>query len=282
MEYMDGGSLDTVLKKIGRIPEEILGRIGTAVLKGLCYLRQKHQIIHRDVKPSNILVNSRGEIKLCDFGVSGLLIDSMANSFVGTRSYMSPERIQGNSYSVNSDAWSLGLSMVEMALGRFPIPPLSQRELGEIFPNYNPVLDTTVYGPTGSPLRTGEAVPSMIHLQSKNTQRDYSIPDASSSSDTVQTPRSMPIFAMLDYIVMQPPPSVPLGVFSPEFKDFVDQCLKKEPNERPDLIVLLNHLFLKKNAEEDINFGEWVCEVMSLNKPASPPEQSEVVDTSLH
>jgi len=42
-----------------------------------------------DVKPSNILVSSRGEIKLCDFGVSGQLIDSMANSFVGTRSYMS-------------------------------------------------------------------------------------------------------------------------------------------------------------------------------------------------
>lgn len=45
--------------------------------------------MHRDVKPSNILVNSAGEIKICDFGVSGQLIDSMANSFVGTRSYMS-------------------------------------------------------------------------------------------------------------------------------------------------------------------------------------------------
>jgi len=46
-------------------------------------------MIGTDVKPSNILVSSRGEIKLCDFGVSGQLIDSMANSFVGTRSYMS-------------------------------------------------------------------------------------------------------------------------------------------------------------------------------------------------
>lgn len=61
----------------------------TQVLKGLSYLRDKHAIMHRDVKPSNILVNSAGEIKICDFGVSGQLIDSMANSFVGTRSYMS-------------------------------------------------------------------------------------------------------------------------------------------------------------------------------------------------
>uniref|UniRef100_A0A9L0K5C6 Dual specificity mitogen-activated protein kinase kinase 2 n=1 Tax=Equus asinus TaxID=9793 RepID=A0A9L0K5C6_EQUAS len=89
MEHMDGGSLDQVLKEAKRIPEEILGKVSIAVLRGLAYLREKHQIMHRDVKPSNILVNSRGEIKLCDFGVSGQLIDSMANSFVGTRSYMS-------------------------------------------------------------------------------------------------------------------------------------------------------------------------------------------------
>ena len=56
----------------------------------LChYETDKLHVIAADVKPSNILVNSRGEIKLCDFGVSGQLIDSMANSFVGTRSYMS-------------------------------------------------------------------------------------------------------------------------------------------------------------------------------------------------
>lgn len=88
MEYMDGGSLDLILKRAGRIPEPILGKITAAVLKGLSYLRDKHAIMHRDVKPSNILVNSSGEIKICDFGVSGQLIDSMANSFVGTRSYM--------------------------------------------------------------------------------------------------------------------------------------------------------------------------------------------------
>ena len=93
MEYMDAGSLDLILKKASRIPENILAKITLAVLKGLSYLRDKHAIMHRDVKPSNILINSNGEIKICDFGVSGQLIDSMANSFVGTRSYMSVSKM---------------------------------------------------------------------------------------------------------------------------------------------------------------------------------------------
>lgn len=62
-----------------------------ANLAGKCFFSfLKHSdTFVTDVKPSNMLVNSRGEIKICDFGVSGQLIDSMANSFVGTRSYMS-------------------------------------------------------------------------------------------------------------------------------------------------------------------------------------------------
>ena len=79
------------------------------------------------------MVNSAGEIKICDFGVSGQLIDSMANSFVGTRSYMSPERLQGSQYSVASDLWSLGLSLLEMSLGVYPIPPPDPNHLAHIF-----------------------------------------------------------------------------------------------------------------------------------------------------
>ena len=135
MEYMDGGSLDLILKKVNRIPENILGKITESVLMGLKYLRESHQIMHRDVKPSNILINSNGDIKLCDFGVSGQLIDSMANTFIGTRSYMSPERLEGNCYTVQSDIWSLGLSLVEMAIGRYPIPVPSEQEIVGLFQN---------------------------------------------------------------------------------------------------------------------------------------------------
>lgn len=80
--------------------------------------------IFRDVKPSNILMRRNGEIKLCDFGASGKLIDSVAHSFVGSRSYMAPERISGQSYNTSSDVWSLGLTLIELATGRYPIPAI--------------------------------------------------------------------------------------------------------------------------------------------------------------
>ncbi|XP_007606082.4 dual specificity mitogen-activated protein kinase kinase 1 [Cricetulus griseus] len=107
MEHMDGGSLDQVLKKAGRIPEQILGKVSIAVIKGLTYLREKHKIMHRDVKPSNLLVNSRGEIRLCDFGVSGQLIDSMANSFVAQDHTCRPRDSRGltTPCSRTSGAW---------------------------------------------------------------------------------------------------------------------------------------------------------------------------------
>lgn len=76
--------------------------------------------MHRDIKPSNVLVNSKGAIRLCDFGVSGELVNSVANTFVGTSTYMAPERIQGAKYSIKSDVWSLGLTIMELAIGRFP------------------------------------------------------------------------------------------------------------------------------------------------------------------
>lgn len=230
MEYMDAGSLDLILKKAGRIPETILGKITFAVLKGLSYLRDKHAIMHRDVKPSNILINSSGEIKICDFGVSGQLIDSMANSFVGTRSYMSPERLQGTHYSVQSDIWSLGLSLVEMAIGMYPIPPPDAITLAQIF---DPKSDDD------SPVHTNCA-------------------------------RPMAIFELLDYIVNEPPPKLPAGIFSDEFKDFVDRCLKKNPEERADLKTLMNHDWIKKAETENEDIAGWVCKTMDLRPPETP------------
>jgi mitogen-activated protein kinase kinase len=91
MEYCEAGSLDYLMRRIarrqGRTGEKVLARICESMLKGLDYLHAR-KIIHRDIKPSNVLVTRRGEVKLCDFGVSGELVNSMAGTFTGTSFYM--------------------------------------------------------------------------------------------------------------------------------------------------------------------------------------------------
>ena len=123
MEYMGGKSLEAVYKNLltrgGRLSEKVLGKVAESVLRGLSYLHEK-KIIHRDIKPQNILLNEQGEVKLCDFGVSGEAVNSLATTFTGTSFYMAPERIQGQPYSVTCDVWSLGLTILEVAQGHFP------------------------------------------------------------------------------------------------------------------------------------------------------------------
>ncbi|KAK4415719.1 Mitogen-activated protein kinase kinase [Sesamum alatum] len=122
LEYMDGGSLADLLKKVNMIPEPYLAAICKQVLKGLWYLHHEKHIIHRDLKPSNLLINHRGEVKITDFGVSRILASTSdaANSFVGTYKYMSPERISADKYGYRSDIWSLGVVLLECAIGEFP------------------------------------------------------------------------------------------------------------------------------------------------------------------
>ncbi|KAG6586494.1 mitogen-activated protein kinase kinase 1-like [Cucurbita pepo subsp. pepo] len=125
LEYMDGGSLADLLKKVGTILEPYLAAICYQVLKGLIYLHHEEHVIHRDLKPSNLLINHRGEVKITDFGVSAILASTsdLAHSFVGTYTFMSPERISGGKYDNKSDIWSLGLVLLECATGQFPYTP---------------------------------------------------------------------------------------------------------------------------------------------------------------
>ncbi|KAL1505988.1 hypothetical protein ABEB36_005429 [Hypothenemus hampei] len=125
MELMDT-CFDKLLKRLKKsVPEEVLGKVCVATIEALSYLKEEHNVIHRDVKPSNILLDTNGNVKLCDFGISGRLVDSMINSrSAGCAAYMAPERIEpdpkNSHYDIRADVWSLGITLVELATGVFP------------------------------------------------------------------------------------------------------------------------------------------------------------------
>lgn len=124
LEYMDAGTLDSLLKKAGgKVSEVVLKYTTYQILKGLKYLHKDLHIIHRDIKPGNILVNSKGEIKISDLGICGAINATLdeRQTFVGTSLYMSPERLSGESYSVKTDIWSLGLLLLEFSESKNPL-----------------------------------------------------------------------------------------------------------------------------------------------------------------
>jgi serine/threonine protein kinase len=137
---MDGGSLADIIcvyqkaKIEPLIDERILAKVALQILCGLSYMHSNNQI-HRDIKPGNILTNIKGQVKISDFGISKELIDKedFSKTFIGTRSYMSPERVEGENYSFVSDIWSFGLVMYELATAQFPYKQKSHIELRQQF-----------------------------------------------------------------------------------------------------------------------------------------------------
>lgn len=209
MEVMEA-SLDQLSKKLKAagefIPEEVLAQIAYSVVQALHFLHTKLKVIHRDVKPSNILINRKGQVKICDFGISGYLVDSIAHTKdAGCRPYMAPERIDpaagSAGYDIKSDVWSLGITMIEMATNEFPYSKWS-------------------------------------------------------------TP-----FQQIKQVVMDAPPKLPPGRFSPEFEDFIVQCLLKDVTKRPNYVQLLGHPFIKTASTSQVDMARYITDVIERLGP---------------
>ncbi|KAH9936399.1 kinase [Fomitopsis serialis] len=239
MEFMDKGSLDAIYKKIGAIDIDVVAKVALAVLEGLTYLYDVHRIIHRDIKPSNILFNSQGQIKICDFGVSGELINSIADTFVGTSTYMSPERIQGAQYTVKSDVWSLGISLIELALGRFP------------FSDSDGDSDLSDFEGTLSPSRP---LPPRRTQEEKDKKKKRKSKGVSLQGGGM----TMSILELLQHIVNEPAPRLtPEGRFPKEAEDFVESCLFKEPDIRKTPKDLLKHPWVENARTSTFDLEAW-------------------------
>jgi serine/threonine-protein kinase len=117
MEYVDGEDLASLLKRIGRLPQDKGVEISRQLCAGLAAAHDKG-VLHRDLKPSNILLNSKGQVSITDFGLAGLVEQVQADVRSGTPAYMAPEQLAGLNVTARSDIYALGLVLYEIFSGR--------------------------------------------------------------------------------------------------------------------------------------------------------------------
>ncbi len=126
MQYLDGGSLRSLLEQKGCLFWEEAVKITLKVANALAFAHKKG-IVHRDIKPDNILLSHKGEVKVSDFGISkSLSEDSMAlttrGEILGTFQYLSPEQARDEQLDHRTDLYSLGVVLYAMVTGRQPYP----------------------------------------------------------------------------------------------------------------------------------------------------------------
>ena len=137
LEYVPGGSVAAMLNSYGSLHEPLIRNFVRQILAGLSYLHGR-DIIHRDIKGANVLVDNKGNIKISDFGISkrveaSALLAPQKNgghihrpSLQGSVFWMAPEVVKQTSYTRKADIWSLGCLIVEMFTGTHPFPNCSQ------------------------------------------------------------------------------------------------------------------------------------------------------------
>lgn len=117
MEYVDGENLASLLRRVGRLPEDKALEVARDICAGLAAAHDRG-VVHRDVKPSNIMIDGRGRARITDFGLAIIPGEITAESFAGTPAYMAPEQFEGSEATEQSDIYSLGLLLYEIFTGQ--------------------------------------------------------------------------------------------------------------------------------------------------------------------
>lgn len=122
MEYVEGQTLKQLIKKRGKLTLSEVSDIMLQLLNGITHAHEAY-IIHRDIKPQNILILNNGLVKIADFGIAASLNESeltQTNSVMGSVYYLPPEQASGTLMTLKSDIYSLGIVMFELLTGKLP------------------------------------------------------------------------------------------------------------------------------------------------------------------
>jgi tetratricopeptide (TPR) repeat protein len=148
MEFLDGESLEMVLRRDGALPQHRVVDIGIELARGLVCLHE-NGLLHRDLKPANIILTKSGEVTILDFGTCrSMLASSLTKTgqLVGTPLYMAPEVLSGELATTGGDLWALGCILYELLTGRLPFTDLSaERWFSSILTE--PILPASVHDP---------------------------------------------------------------------------------------------------------------------------------------
>lgn len=156
MEYLQGRELRDIMNDVGLLPVSNVLDIVAQVASGLAYAHE-HDIIHRDVKPSNIMVIRDGHVKITDFGIARMAssaVRTQTGMVLGSPKYMSPEQVMGKEIDQRSDIFSLGVMLYEMLTGQAPFN-------GD---NVNAIMYQTLNAAPAAPNTHNEAVPEMLNF----------------------------------------------------------------------------------------------------------------------
>src|ERR1022692_2960351 len=129
MEYVDGEDLASLLLRIGRLPADKALETARKLCAGLTAAHDRG-VIHRDLKPQNIMINKRGEVVIMDFGLAAIA-DQLSGAEVrnGTPAYMAPEQLKGAGVTAKSDIYALGLVLYELFTGKKPYEAKNVQQL---------------------------------------------------------------------------------------------------------------------------------------------------------
>jgi serine/threonine-protein kinase len=128
MELIDGETLESLLRRIGRLPTEKALDIARQLCAGLAAAHDRG-VLHRDLKPSNIMVDGRGRIRIMDFGLAVPTGEWTIGEIAGTPAYMAPEQVVGERVTERTDLYALGVVLYELYAGRrlFPVRTFEER-----------------------------------------------------------------------------------------------------------------------------------------------------------
>jgi len=116
MEYIDGEDLKSLLRRIGRLPEDKGLQIARQLCAGLAAMHDR-DVLHRDLKPANVMIDGDGRVRLTDFGLAAASADVTGGEIAGTPAYMAPEQLAGGTLTPQSDVYALGLVLFELFTG---------------------------------------------------------------------------------------------------------------------------------------------------------------------